>query len=98
MSITIERPLVTIVTSPSGKSFSYNVTADHWELEWQRDTKFSSKKACTNAMAKFETRFDKLASEIENKERGAFGIMKWYGSHGLFKSRKKMDQQDMKGI
>jgi len=94
----VSRPIVTLVTSPSGKSFSYNVTHPSWTLEHQRDTKFSSEKAATNSMANFEAKFDKLASEMESGERGAFYIMDWYKSHGLFKSKRKITQDDIKGI
>ena len=86
----ISRPVVTIVSSPSGKAFSFNVTHPSWNFDYRWLKVFGTKAEAQTGVKKFRRNFDAEAKDIESGKIGRYHIMTNLVEHGKVKSRRQL--------
>ena len=91
MAISIERPVVNIVSSPSGKKFSYEVAGSTWTRTYQRLATFDTEAEAKKAGKAFLKTFDEDATSIETGASRPFQIMPGLVQNQLFKSKAVVD-------
>jgi len=94
----VTRPTLEIVSSPSGKSFTYRAGNPSWNREYQRRDSFESAALAKEAASSFAKAFEILASGIENGTVPKHHIMGAYVENGYFRSRVILDAKLTTGI
>jgi hypothetical protein len=85
----ITRPTFTLATSPSGRKFTWNMTADSWVNEYQWTGTFDSGDEATAHYTEFATTYDSEATRIETsgKHEDMLGMLK---DQGMLRGKKKL--------
>jgi hypothetical protein len=86
----ISRPAFVIVPSPSGKVFTWRMTADTWTTEYQSLQTFDSEKAALDASKSFAKTWDSAATKIEQGGKRV-NMLDMLTQNGVLKSRPKLD-------
>ena len=90
MTMSISRPTLTVVASPSGKKFTFEVASENWVDEFQSLLRFDTKAQANSAANKFGKEFEAEASDIEAGRRPRYLIMPTLCEHGKFKQRRRL--------
>tara|TARA_R110000751_G_scaffold216187_1_gene319530 strand:- start:129 stop:449 length:321 start_codon:yes stop_codon:yes gene_type:complete len=93
--ITISRPTLTIIASPSGKRFAIEATADTWSNVYQSLLPvLKTEKDAKAFIEDFASDFEEDAAVIEDlvatTGNGRRNIMRDLVDHGMWRSRRKL--------
>ncbi len=95
MTISIKRPVVSVIPSPSGNGFTYVIECEHWTNDYIRSEVGYDLTDVTKLSENFAKRFEAEAKVIESTQVGR-GIMKAYVAHRDFYPRPKIAKHDAK--
>jgi hypothetical protein len=92
LAMHISRPVITIVSSPSGNRHSFIVGNENWLNEYIDRRAFDNKTEARSEGRRFTKEYDKEASSIESGDTPPYHIMSTLVDHGHFKSRKRVSE------
>jgi len=95
MTISIKRPVVSVIPSASGNGFTYVVECEHWMNDYVRSEVGYDLTDVTKLSENFAKRFEAEAKVIESTQVGR-GIMKAYVAHKAFHIRPKIAKHEPK--
>jgi hypothetical protein len=86
----VSRPVLTVVSSPSGKSFAWEATAPSWNVELQSTAHFDTEAGAKAHGKAFSKSFDVEATKMENGTTPRRNMIAELADHGIVKTRIKL--------